>query len=339
MSDRSEPYGSGVWGLVSPVLVLGLWEFAGWLGWTSPILLPRPSQIIAALVALVASGGILAPLAHTVGLFVAGYTLAVLIGTALGIAMATSRILYGLLEPLVEILRPIPKPALVPVLFLFLGIGKATMIALVVLAAVFPVLISTYQGVRALDPVLLETARTFHVPRARTILSIILPASLPMILAGMRVALGLGLVLVILAEMLAAEEGIGFRILDLERSFQIRDMFAWIVVLVALGGAMMKLFDIAERTVRLFARVILPATLPAIAAGLRTATSLCLVVAVLSEMIAGSSNIGYYLVETQYAMRPDLMYAAVLYLAVTGYALNRGFLALETRMIPWMGKS
>jgi ABC-type nitrate/sulfonate/bicarbonate transport system permease component len=77
--------------------------------------------------------------------------------------------------------------------------------------------------------------------------SIILPASLPMILAGMRVALGLGLVLVILAEMLAAQEGIGFRILDLERSFQIRDMFAWIVVLVALGGALTKLFDIAER--------------------------------------------------------------------------------------------
>ena len=68
-----------------------------------------------------------------------------------------------------------------------------------------------------------------------------------MILAGMRVALGLGLVLVILAEMLAGEDGIGFRILDLERSFQIRDMFAWIVVLVALGGGLMKLFDIAER--------------------------------------------------------------------------------------------
>ena len=99
----------------------------------------------------------------------------------------------------------------------------------------------------AYDPVLLETARTLQVSRARTIVSVILPAALPMILAGMRVALGIGLVLVILAEMLAGEDGIGFRILDLERSFQIRDMFAWIVVLVALGGALTKLFDIAER--------------------------------------------------------------------------------------------
>jgi ABC-type nitrate/sulfonate/bicarbonate transport system permease component len=85
--------------------------------------------------------------------------------------------------------------------------------------------------------------------------------------------------------------------------------------------------------------VLLPATLPAISAGLRTATSLALVVAVLAEMIAGSSGIGYYLVQMQYALRPDLMYAGVLYLAVTGYLLNRMFLVLEARLIPWMGKT
>jgi ABC-type nitrate/sulfonate/bicarbonate transport system permease component len=72
---------------------------------------------------------------------------------------------------------------------------------------------------------------------------------------------------------------------------------------------------------------------------LRTATSLALVVAVLSEMIAGSSGIGYYLVEMQYALRPDLMYAAVMYLAITGYAVNRLFLVVEARLIPWMGKT
>ena len=110
------------------------------------------------------------------------------------------------------------------------------MVVIVVLAAVFPILISTFQGVRGLDPVLLETARTFQVSRWRTIFSIVLPASLPMILAGMRVALGLGLVLVILAEMLAGEDGIGFRVLDLQRAFQIREMFAWIFVLVVLGA-------------------------------------------------------------------------------------------------------
>jgi ABC-type nitrate/sulfonate/bicarbonate transport system permease component len=247
MSQRSKVLNTSLWGLASPALVLSIWEIAGRFGWINTILLPRPSQIVQSLAKLVADGAVFTPLLHTLALFAIGYALASLIGICLGIAMATSQLFYGLLEPLVEILRPIPKSALVPVLFLLLGIGKATMITVVVLAAVFPVLISTFQGVRGLDPVLLETARTFQSSRARTIFSIILPASLPMILAGMRVALGLGLVLVLLAEMLAGEEGIGFRILDLQRAFQIRDMFAWIFVLVFLGGGLMMLFDLFER--------------------------------------------------------------------------------------------
>jgi ABC-type nitrate/sulfonate/bicarbonate transport system permease component len=248
MSQQSETQGSiSVLGLISPAVVLCIWETAGALGWVNTILLPRPSQIVQSLFELVADGAVVSPLIHTVVLFLVGYCLASIIGIALGVAMAMSQVLYGLFEPLVEIVRPIPKSALVPVLFLFLGIGKATMVVIVVLAAVFPILISTFQGVRGLDPVLLETARTFQVSRWRTIFSIVLPASLPMILAGMRVALGLGLVLVILAEMLAGEDGIGFRVLDLQRAFQIREMFAWIFVLVVLGGGLMLLFDKIER--------------------------------------------------------------------------------------------
>ena len=110
MSRRNEPVGFGLLGLVSPILVLCIWELASHLGWTNPVLLPSPSQIIAALFALMASGAIASPLAHTAGLFAVVYVLAVLIGTGIGIAMATSRTLYGLVEPLVEIVRPIPKP-------------------------------------------------------------------------------------------------------------------------------------------------------------------------------------------------------------------------------------
>src|SRR5512141_2597075 len=107
MSQRSEARGIGLWSLVSPALVLCVWELAGQMGWTNPVLLPRPSQIIEAFLGLVSSGAVFAPLAHTVGLFVIGYVIASLLGTSLGIAMATSQILYGLLEPLVEIIRPI----------------------------------------------------------------------------------------------------------------------------------------------------------------------------------------------------------------------------------------
>ncbi len=238
-------------GAISLLATLLAWEAAGRSGWLNPVLAPAPSLIGDALLELVRSGDVLAPLLHTVALFAAGYALAcglgIALGIALGLAMGTSPVLYGLLEPLVELVRPIPKPALVPALFLFLGIGKATMLTVVVLAVVFPVLINTLQGVRSLDPVLVDTARTFQISRLRTILCVCLPGALPMILSGMRVGLGLGLALAILAEMLAGETGIGFLILDLQRSFQIREMFAWIAVLAAIGGALTVAFDAVER--------------------------------------------------------------------------------------------
>ncbi|WP_430395044.1 ABC transporter permease [Enterovirga aerilata] len=211
--------------------------------------MPRPSLVGLTLWEILVGGEFLGPLGHTLLLFAVGYGLACLIGITLGLLMGASPVIYGLFEPLVELIRPLPKSALVPALFLFLGIGPATMVTVVVLAAVFPVLINTLQGVRGIDPVLLDTARTFQCSRTRTLLSVVLPAAMPMILAGMRVGLGLGLVLVILAEMLAGESGLGYLILDLQRSFQIREMYAWIAVLAAVGGTLAVIFDWMDKRV------------------------------------------------------------------------------------------
>lgn len=246
MRDRGA---SIIVGTLSVASFLMIWEGASRAGWLNPVLVPRPSLIFDTLAEIIQSGAILGPLAHTLALFAAGYSLAALIGIVLGLAMGTSQTLYGAIEPLVELVRPIPKPALVPALFLFLGFGATTMVTIVVLAAVFPILINTLAGVRGIDPVLIDTARTFRLSRLKTVASVILPAALPMILAGMRVALGLALVLTILAEMLAGESGLGFLILDLQRSFQIRDMYAWIVVLALLGGGLTVAFDATDRFV------------------------------------------------------------------------------------------
>ena len=135
----------------------------------------------------------------------------------------------------------------VPALFLFLGIGPATMVTVVVFAAVFPVLINVYQGVRGMDPVLGETARTFGCSRWRAIRSVVLPATLPAIFTGMKVSLSLGIVLAVLAEMLAGQSGLGFIILDTQRAFQTDQMYAWVVVLAAFGAACSLLFDRIER--------------------------------------------------------------------------------------------
>lgn len=233
-------------GLASLVAVLLLWEFAARYRLVNPVLMPPPSAIAAALQDMIANGEVLRPLLHTVYLFIIGYAIACVLGIAIGLWMGCSRFADDLLEPLVELLRPIPKSALVPALFLFLGIGMKTMVTIVVFASLFPVLINTYQGVRGIDPVLLDTARTFRCGRWRTVWSVVLPAALPAILTGMKVALSLGIVLAILAEMLAGVSGLGFVILDAQRSFQTQQMYAWIVILAAFGAGLSLLFDKIE---------------------------------------------------------------------------------------------
>src|SRR5882757_394165 len=233
-------------GLLSILGVLLLWELVCRAGLINLSLLPPPSQIAPALWKILASGSFLVPLGQTLGMLLIGYTIACVAGVVLGLLMGCSDYLYGLLEPLVEVIRPIPKPALIPAMVVFLGIGAGMKITMVALAALFPVLINTLQGVRGVDPVLLATARTLGCSRLETIRKIILPASLPMILTGMRVSLSMGLVLVILAEMLAAESGIGFLILDLQRSFQVRPMYAWITILAAVGLVLNVLFEMVE---------------------------------------------------------------------------------------------
>jgi ABC-type nitrate/sulfonate/bicarbonate transport system permease component len=244
MADR---WTSRLVGLLSLATVLAVWEFVARYKFVNPVLMPAPSTIADTLSGLLVSGEFLGPLLHTIAVFAAGYAIGCLLGIGIGLWMGCSRAAYGLLEPLVELLRPIPKSALVPALFLFLGIGKVTMVTVVAFGSVFPVLINTLQGVRDIDPVLLDTARTFQCTRGRTVLSVILPAALPSVLTGMKVSLGLGVALAVLAEMLAGENGLGFVILDTQRAFQIREMYAWVVILAVFGVGLSLLFDKIEQ--------------------------------------------------------------------------------------------
>lgn len=233
-------------GVVSFLVILLVWEAAGDLAWVNRALLPPPSAIFPVLATILMTGAFAEPLAQTLLLLFTGYAIACVLGIAMGLAMGRSRLIYGLFEPLVELIRPIPKPALVPPLFLFLGMGAKMETTVVALAAFFPVLISTIQGVRGVDPVALDTARTFGCPPMKTIFNVVLPSALPLILTGMRVSLALGLVLVVLAEMLAGQGGLGYVILDMQRSFAIQEMYAWIIILAALGLGLNSIFEYIE---------------------------------------------------------------------------------------------
>jgi ABC-type nitrate/sulfonate/bicarbonate transport system permease component len=222
-------------GLIFITLVLAALEYSTRAGVINRALFPPPSVVASKFWELLTHGTFLRPLGATLALFAAGYALAVISGVLLGLAMGTSRMIYHLLNPLIEGIRPMPKAALVPVLMLFLGFGASMQITAVVLASFFPVLINTIQGVLGTDPVLTATGRTFGLSRTAITFKIILPAAMPYIFTGMRVAVGLALLMTILTEMLASSGGLGYLVLENQRSFRIRDMYAWLVILAAIG--------------------------------------------------------------------------------------------------------
>nr|WP_314075760.1 ABC transporter permease [uncultured Roseococcus sp.] len=232
--------------LVLGLILLGL-ELAVETGWVRRALMPPPTAIALTLWDLLTSGEFVAPLLATMELVFTGFAIGSALGIAGGLAMGWFPAVFRLLEPLVELMRPIPKAALVPPLMLFLGIGTTMKVTSVALAVLFPVLVNTLQGVRGTDRVMLDAARTHGWGTAHTLRHLVLPAALPFILAGMRISLGLALVLAVLAEMLSGQGGLGFLILDMQRSFLIRQMYAWLIILAVLGLALNGLFLLAER--------------------------------------------------------------------------------------------
>ena len=223
-------------------LLLAALEAATRSGAVNPVLVPPPSVIAQRTYALIANGTVLQPLMQTLYLLFVAYFIACAIAVALGLLMGRFQAIHNLFEPVVESLRPLPKAALLPPLMMLLGLGDAMKLAVVGLAVLFPVLINTVQGVRGVDPVLINTARTFGHGPCRILRNVILPAALPFILSGMRVGLGLGLILVTTAEMMAGTGGVGYLIIDMQRSFRVQNMYAWIVILAVLGYALNAFF-------------------------------------------------------------------------------------------------
>jgi ABC-type nitrate/sulfonate/bicarbonate transport system permease component len=230
--------------LLSLLLLL---EIATRSGWVNAVLVPPPSAVAQRVFSVFRAGSVFEPLVRTMYLLTVAYAIGCVLAIATGVLMGRSPRIHGLLEPLVEVLRPLPKPALLPPLMLFLGLGDTMKITAVALGVFFPVLINTIQGVRGVDPVMVDVARTFQHPRAAVLWKVALPSAMPLVLAGMRIALGIALVLVVIAEMMAGTGGIGYLIIDLQRSFRVVDMYAWVVILAVLGYALNEIFLRIER--------------------------------------------------------------------------------------------
>lgn len=227
--------------------LLALWELSARLGWVVSTNWPPLSAVLAAGWRDIATGELPARLLGTLARMAGGFAIGTLLGVAAGFAMAASRIVQRTLGPLVELVRPIPVPAIIPPLILFLGIDDAMKLAIVALTAFFPVAVATQQGARQVEPALLGVARTLGVPRGRAFLAITVPATAPFILAGCRVGLALALVVAVVGEMIAGDSGLGHYLVLMQFAVRAEEMYAAILLLAVVGYALNRAFLAIER--------------------------------------------------------------------------------------------
>jgi ABC-type nitrate/sulfonate/bicarbonate transport system permease component len=235
MTGRATPLADVLVGLVPIALIVSLWQLLASTGVAPPSLLPAPGAVFARLVEQLGSPTYLGHAATTLFRLFAGFGIAVVIGVALGMAAMGLRAVEAGLMPLVRVLAPVPKIALYPAFILTLGFESASKIALVAADAAFPILLATYWGASAVEPKLAWAAQAVGVSRLRCLFTVVLPAALPSVLTGCRIALVISCIVVFLAEMITSTDGLGHLLVRAARNFQTVDMFVPLITISLLG--------------------------------------------------------------------------------------------------------
>ena len=224
-----------VLGIASPIAFLLVWEAVVRLGWLDARFVPPPSAVIVRFFDLVQSGELWKDVSITLFRVAAGYTLGVVPGIAIGLLMAMFKPLRYVLDPLVAAIFPIPKIALMPLLLLAFGIGEMSKIVLVAIATFFPVLISTYAGAANIENIYIDAAKNFGAGSGMMFREVIFFGALPQIFAGLRLAMGTSFLVIVAAEFVSADTGIGQLIWSSWQVLQVDRMFVGIALIGVLG--------------------------------------------------------------------------------------------------------
>ncbi|MDQ7903598.1 ABC transporter permease [Phytohabitans sp. ZYX-F-186] len=238
----------GLWlGALGVAVTLAAWELCAAYGLVDQMLASRPSQILVAGRDYFTTGTGRRDLLVSGTEFLAGFGLALVVGLGFGLAVGWWRWLDQLTEPLVSFAYASPRIALVPLLVVWFGIGLGSKVAVVFISAVFPIVLSTRTGVRTADRALLTLARAFDANRRQIFRTVILPGAVPSIVTGVRLAIGVGLVGMVVGELIASSEGLGYTILYAGNTFQTPLMFVALFVVSGAGVLMTAAVRAAER--------------------------------------------------------------------------------------------
>ncbi len=222
--------------VVMAPFVLLLWESLARSGYLNRALFPGPANVASALWSMLLSGELLADLCATLARVFVGFALGSLLGVAIGTLTARIRVLDLILGPMIQILRPIPPIALVPLAVVWLGLGEVSKATIITWGVFFPVWVNTYIGVSGVDDTVVWAARSLGASHRRVLLKVVLPAALRHVVAGMRVAVAIAFICVVVAEMLGASVGLGFRINTSYLVFRVDRMMVGLLMLGLLGA-------------------------------------------------------------------------------------------------------
>jgi len=230
---------------VSLVVVLSIWELVG--RYTNPLFLAAPSAIASAFIELIASGELLDAFLTSMVALVLGVTLAIVFGIAIGVAMGRVRLVEYILEPYVNALYSTPSIALIPLFILWFGVGLPSKVIIIFTLSVFIVIINTFTGVKNLSQSVIEIGTAFGASEKDVFWKIILPASLPFIMTGLRLAVGRAILAMIVAEFFTSIAGLGGMIVKYGNFFATAKMFVPIIVVSLLGVGAVELIKRLER--------------------------------------------------------------------------------------------
>jgi ABC-type nitrate/sulfonate/bicarbonate transport system permease component len=235
--------------LASPIALLLLWEIAVRTGMLDARFFPAPSTVFDTLVALVKDGSLWDNTWASLQRLFWGFLLGGIPALLLGIAIGLYRPLRAIVDPLVAATYPIPKSAILPLILLIFGLGEASKIVMVAIGVFYPVLINSATGVMEINKIYLDVGRNFRAGRWQVFRTIALPGAMPHIMSGIKLGIGMGLILIAIAEMIGAKSGLGYMIWNAWEILSVETMYVGLIVIALLGFIFSLILNELERVI------------------------------------------------------------------------------------------
>lgn len=240
---------SWITGCISIAIVVGFWEFLSGTGRVNALLLPTPVAVFQAAVMLTQNGTLPIDTAVSLGRVVVGFLAALVVAVPLGVLMGLWRVVSDAINPLIEVLRPVPPIAIIPIAMLWFGIGESSKIFLIAYGAFFPILLNTIAGFRAIDPIHIRAVQSLGATRWQIIRHVIVLSAFPYIVVGARLGMAMGFIVLVAAELIAADTGLGFLIQDARQHFMTDQIFVGIIAIGIVGLILNQSLLVVERRI------------------------------------------------------------------------------------------